>query len=54
MEARAGGRPLDLECDITRPVLDALCQPLLARLEKAMRATCAEAGVALPGDKGTR
>ena len=34
-----GGRPLDLECDVTRPVLDALCQPLVARLEKAMRAT---------------
>ena len=49
-----GGRPLDLECDVTRPVLDALCQPLVARLEKAMRATCAEAGVALPGAKGTR
>lgn len=49
-----GGPPLDLACDVTRPVVDALCRPLLAQLETAMRATCAEGGVALPGGSGFR
>ena len=45
-----GGRPLDLEATVSRRLFEALCAPLLARLEATTRDVCEAAGVALPGD----
>ena len=45
-----GGRPLDLEATVSRRLFEALCAPLLARLEATTRDVCKAAGVALPGD----
>ena len=51
--ARArGGKPLDLDAPVSRRLFEALCRPLLDRLEATTRDVCAAADVALEGGQG--